>query len=111
MGVAVSGITMPFDNGTWVEFTAMREISDGVVRHLDKATGVVVAYVVEDDIVYYVVQHYEGNKQVPAPSRYPVRDDPQMIRALPNMSPLRILPERAAAIQAEAKMSAAAKRP
>ena len=111
MGVAVSGITMPFDNGTWVEFTAMREISDGVVRHLDKATGVVVAYVVEDDIVYYVVQHYEGNKQVPAPSRYPVRDDPQMIRALPNMPPLRILPERAAAIQAEAKMSAAAKRP
>ena len=57
LGVAVSGITMPFDNGTWVEFTAMREISDGVVRHLDKATGVVVAYVVEDDIAYYVVQH------------------------------------------------------
>ena len=56
------------------------------------------------------VQHYAGKKPVPAPSRYPVRDDPLLIRALTNMPPLRVLPERAAAIQAEAKMSADAKR-
>ena len=97
-------------NGTWVEFTAMREMSDGVVRHLDKATGVVVDSDVLDGVGYYMVQHYEGKKPVPAPSRYPVRDDPLLIRALTNMPPLRVLPQRAAAIQAEAKMSADAKR-
>ena len=102
LGVAVSGITMPFDNGTWVEFTTFLDCTV-------TATGVIVDY--NEDAVTYTVQHYEGNKQVPAPSRYPVRDDPLMIRALPNMPPLRILPERAAAIEAEAKMSAAAKRP
>ena len=103
-------VTMPLANGTWVEFTAMREMSDGVVRHLDKAWGVVVDSDVLDGVGYYMVQHYAGKKPVPAPSRYPVRDDPLLIRALTNMPPLRILPERAAAIQAEAKMSADAKR-
>ena len=107
---AVSDIIM-LANGTWVEFTSFREMSDGDVQHVHKATGVVVASFVQDGVGYYTVQHYEGNKPVPEPSRHPVRDEPLMIRALPNMPPLRILPERAAAIQAEANMSAAAKRP
>ena len=81
------------------------------MERLDKVTGVVVDSFVLDGVGYYTVQHYEGNKPVPEPSRHPVRDEPLMIRALPNMPPLRILPERAAAIQAEANMSAAAKRP
>ena len=99
---------MPLANGTWVEFTAMREMSDGGVRHLNKATGVIVDHFVEDGVGYYAVQHYEGSKPVPAPSRYAVRDDPLMIRELTNLPPLRVLPERAAAIEAEATMSAAA---
>ena len=98
------------DKGTWVEFTAMLWMGDDEVRHLIKATGVVVDSFVLDGVGYYTVQHYEGNKPVPAPSRHPVRDDPLMIRALANMPPLRVLPKRAAAIQTEAKMNAAAKR-
>ena len=98
-------------NGTWVEFTSFREMSDGEVQHVYKATGVVVDSWTLRGVGYYMVQHYEGNKPVPEPSRHSVRDEPLMIRALPNKPPLRILPERAAAIQAEAKMSAAAKRP
>ena len=98
------------DKGTWVEFTAMLWLGDDQVRHLDKATGVVVDSWVRDGVGYYTVQHYEGNTPVPAPSRYPVRDDPSMIRVLTNMPPMRVLPERAAAIQAEAKMREAAKR-
>ena len=97
-------------NGTWVEFTSFREMSDGEVQHVHKATGVVVDSFVLDGVGYYTVQHYEGNKPVPAPSRHPVRDDPLMIRELPNLPPLRVLPERAAAIAAEAKMREAAKR-
>ena len=85
------------DKGTWVEFTSFRETTDGEVQHLHKATGVVVDSFVVDGIGYYTVQHYEGNKPVPAPSRYPVRDEPLMIRALTNMPPLRVLPQRAAA--------------
>ena len=98
-------------NGTWVEFTSFREMSDGEVQHLHKATGVVVDSFVLDGVGYYTVQHYEGSKPVPEPSRHPVRDEPLMIRALANMPPLRVLPQRAAAIEAEGKMSAAAKRP
>ena len=100
-----------FDRGTWVEFTTWRESSDGELEYLPNITGVVVDSFMENGVGYYMVQHYEGNKPVPEPSRHPVRDEPLMIRALPNMPPLRILPERAAAIQAEANMSAAAKRP
>ena len=97
-------------NGTWVEFTSFREMSDGEVQHVHKATGVVVDSFVLDGVGYYTVQHYEGNKPVPAPSRHVVRDEPIMIRELPNMPPLRVLPERAAAIKAEEKMREAAKR-
>ena len=104
-----SGITM-IDTVTWVEFTAFREQDFGAVLHLDKATGVIVDHFVEGGVDYYTVQHYEGSKPVPAPSRYAVRDDPLMIRALTDMPPVRVLPERAAAIEAEAAMSAAAKR-
>ena len=99
-----------FDRGTWVEFTTWRNLPDGTAQYMPNITGVVVHSFMQDGVRYYMVQHYEGNKPVPAPSRYPVRDDPSTIRELTNMSPLRVLPERAAAIQAEAKMSAAAKR-
>jgi len=85
-------------------------MSNGEVERLDKVTGVVVDSFVHKAVGYYTVQHYEGNKPVPAPSRHPVRDDPLMIRELPNLPPLRVLPERAAAIEAEAKMHEAAKR-
>ena len=97
-------------NGTWVEFTSFREMSDGDVQHVHKATGVVVDSFVLDGVGYYTVQHYEGKEPVPAPSRHVVRDEPIMIRALPNLPPLRVLPERAAAIAAEGKMREAAKR-
>ena len=97
-------------NGTWVEFTSFREMSDGEVQHVHKATGVVVDSFVLDGVGYYTVQHYEGNKPVPAPSRHVVRDEPIMIRELPNLPPLRVLPERAAASEANAKMREAAKR-
>ena len=97
-------------NGTWVEFTTWRESSDGEMEHLHNVTGVVVDRFMLDGVGYYTVQHYEGKKPVPAPSRHPVRDDPLMIRELPNLPPLRVLPERAAAIKAEAKMREAAKR-
>ena len=101
---------MPLANGTWVEFTSWREMSNGEVERLDKVTGVVVESFVHKAVGFYTVQHYEGNKPVPAPSRHPVRDDPLMIRELPNLPPLRVLPERAAAFEAEAKMHEAAKR-
>jgi len=101
---------MPLANGTWVEFTCWREMSNGEMERLDKVTGVIVDHKFGDGVGYYAVQHYEGNKPVPAPSRHAVRDDPLMIRELPNLPPLRVLPERAAAIEAEAKMHEAAKR-
>ena len=99
-----------FDRGTWVEFTTWRESSDGEMEYLPNITGVVVDSFMQNGVGYYTVQHYEGNKPVPAPSRHVVRDEPIMIRELPNLPPLRVLPERAAAIQAEAKMREAAKR-
>ena len=68
--------------GTWVQFTTFREMTDFTVQYLDKVTGVVVDSWVLDGVGYYMVQ-YNG-------WRYPVRDVPLMIRALPNMPPLRI---------------------
>ena len=107
---AVSTSKMPLANGTWVEFTSGREMSNGEVEHLDKITGVVVDSWVKDGVGYYTVQHYENGKPGPEPSLHGVRDDPLMIRELPNLPPLRVLPERAAAIAAEVKMREAAKR-
>ena len=98
------------DNGTWVEFTTWREFGDGSMEYLPNITGVVVDSFMQNGVGYYTVQHYEGKKPVPAPSRHVVRDEPIMIRELPNLPPLRVLPERAAAIEAEAKMHEAAKR-
>ena len=101
---------MPLPNGTWVEFTSFHEKDNGEIVHLHNVTGVVVDSFELDGVVYYTVQHYEGNNPVPEPNRHPVRDEPLMIRALTHMPPLRVLPDRAAAIEAEAKMSEAAKR-
>jgi hypothetical protein len=80
------------------------------MEYLPNITGVVVDSFMHNGVGYYTVQHYEGNKPVPAPSRHVVRDEPIMIRELPNLPPLRVLPERAAAINAEAKMREEAKR-
>ena len=99
-----------FDRGTWVEFTTWRESSDGGMEYMPNITGVVVDSFMENGVGYYMVQHYEGKEPVPAPSRHVVRDEPIMIRELPNLPPLRVLPERAAAIAAEVKMREAAKR-
>ena len=96
------------DNGTWVEFTTWG--GDGDMEYMPNITGVVVDSFMENGVGYYMVQHYEGRKPVPAPSRHVVRDEPIMIRELPNLPLLRVLPDRAAAIQAEANMGAAAKR-
>ena len=92
----VPSITM-HANGTWVEFTAFREISMTEVQHLDKAWGVIVDGFVrqEDGALMYTVQHYQGNKPVPMPSRYVCHEG--MVRALTDKPPLRVLPERAAA--------------
>ena len=72
-------------NGTWVEFTSYREMSDGELQAVEKATGVVVDSYVLKGIGYYMVQHYEDGKPGPEPSLHPVRDDPRMIRALTTM--------------------------
>ena len=92
-------MSLALDNGTWVEFTTSW---DSNVTH----TGVIVDS--DEDGVTYTVQKYEGNKPVPAPSHYVCHA--LMIHKLLNKPPLRVLPERKAAIEAEAKMHEAAKR-
>ena len=92
-----SGVTM-LDTGTWVKFTAFREQNDGELLYLDKATGVIVDSFVrdEDGALMYTVQHYEGNKPVPAPSLYVCHAE--MVQAL-DLPSLRVLPERECAKQ------------
>ena len=97
-----------FEKGTWVEFTTWG--GDGDMEYMPNITGVVVDSFMENGVGYYMVQHYEGKEPVPAPSLHVVRDEPIMIRELPNLPPLRVLPEMAAAIAAEVKMREAAKR-
>ena len=76
---------MPLANGTWVQFTSWRQMSNGQVEKVcDKVTGMVVDSWVKDGVDYYTVQHYENGFKGPEPSLHGVRDDPLMIRELTN---------------------------
>ena len=97
-----------YAKGTWVKFTT----SGRLFPHIECAepkTGVIVDGWEDDGAILYSVEHYEGNKKIPTPSCYMCRHWMDIKEVL-DKPPLRILPGRKAAIKAEAKMRAAAKR-